>query len=104
MINVYRSHVHGSYIPHNVTDYVFDEHLGKKEIVTINKMKYEKVQVYPNEMMLIRILGFLILQNTDMHSLWKLGVLPIKTNEHANKQGISCIPIFQTTTPHVPLG
>ena len=34
----------GAYIPHKVTDHVFDTLLGKKEIVTIDNIKYEKVQ------------------------------------------------------------
>ena len=34
----------GYYIPHAVTDEAFDIHFGKKEIVTIDNIKYEKVQ------------------------------------------------------------
>ena len=26
-----------------------------------------------------------------------------ETKEHGNEQGISCIPVFQTNTPHVSL-
>ena len=36
--------VHGFVIPHQVTDHVFDTLMGKKEIVTIDNIKYEKVQ------------------------------------------------------------
>ena len=36
--------LHGFVIPHKVTDYVFDTLMGKKEIVTIDNIKYEKVQ------------------------------------------------------------
>ena len=100
LINVSES-THGSYIPHKVTDYIFDEYLGKKEIVTINKMKYEKVQfIETNDVKTYT--GFFNSVNTDMHSLWELEFC-LKTNEHGNEQGISCIPIFQTITPHVPL-
>ncbi len=35
---------HGKYIPLEITDYVFNEKLGKKEIVTVDDIKYEKVQ------------------------------------------------------------
>ena len=35
---------HGFVIPHQVTDHVFDTLMGKKEIVTIDNIKYEKVQ------------------------------------------------------------
>ena len=36
--------MHGLVIPHQVTDHVFDTLMGKKEIVTIDDIKYEKVQ------------------------------------------------------------
>ena len=32
------------YLPHEITDYAFDTLLGKKEIITIDNIKYEKVQ------------------------------------------------------------
>ena len=34
----------GYYIPHDVTDEAFDIHFGEKEIVTVDNIKYEKVQ------------------------------------------------------------
>jgi len=34
----------GYYIPHDVTDKVFDNNFGKKEIVIVDNIKYEKVQ------------------------------------------------------------
>ena len=34
----------GYYIPHAVTDEAFDIHFGKKEIITVDNIKYEKVQ------------------------------------------------------------
>ena len=36
--------MHGFVIHHQVTDHVFDTLMGKKEIVTIDNIKYEKVQ------------------------------------------------------------
>ena len=36
--------MHGFVIPHQVTDHVFDTLMGKKEIVTIDNIKYERVQ------------------------------------------------------------
>ena len=36
--------MHGWVIPHKVTDHVFDTLMGEKEIVTIDNIKYEKVQ------------------------------------------------------------
>jgi len=34
----------GYYVPHDVTDEAFDHNFGEKEIVTIDNIKYEKVQ------------------------------------------------------------
>jgi len=34
----------GYYVPHDVTDEMFDHNFGKKEIVTVDDIKYEKVQ------------------------------------------------------------
>ena len=36
--------MHGFIIPHKKTDHVFDTLMGKKEIITIDNIKYEKVQ------------------------------------------------------------
>ena len=35
---------HANHIPHEITDNTFDTILGKKEIITIDNVKYEKVQ------------------------------------------------------------
>ena len=32
--------LHGSYIPHEITDHFFDKYLGKKEIITIDNVEY----------------------------------------------------------------
>ena len=44
LISVLESVGTGAYIPHKITDRAFDTLLGKKEIVTIDNIKYEKVQ------------------------------------------------------------
>ena len=36
--------MHGIYIPHEITDYVFDNIMGEKEIYIIDDVKYEKVR------------------------------------------------------------
>ena len=36
--------INGYYIPHDITDEAFDYHFGKKEIVVVDNIKYEKVQ------------------------------------------------------------
>ena len=44
LISVVESTANGSFIPHKITDHVFDTLMGKKEIITIDNIKYEKVQ------------------------------------------------------------
>ena len=44
LVNVIESTATAAYIPHKITDDVFDTLMGKKEIVTIDNIKYEKVQ------------------------------------------------------------
>ena len=39
----------GYYVPHDVTDEAFDHNFGKKEIVTVDNIKYEKVQYIVND-------------------------------------------------------
>ena len=43
LINVTESTAVGAYIPHKITDAVFDTLMGKKEIITIDNVKYEKI-------------------------------------------------------------
>ena len=44
LINVVVDTKTGAYIPHEITDYVFDTLMGKKEIIIIDNIKYEKAQ------------------------------------------------------------
>ena len=44
LINVTESTANAAYIPHQITDHVFDTLMGEKEIVTVDNTKYEKVQ------------------------------------------------------------
>ena len=44
LINITESSRSAAYIPHAITDHVFDTLMGKKEIITIDNVKYEKVQ------------------------------------------------------------
>ena len=92
--------IHGSYIPHELTDQIFDENMGKKEIINIDKMRYEKVQFIQTE----NVQQYDISTSfQDMLSMWSIEFC-INTNEHGNEEGISCIPVFQTITSHIPLG
>ena len=44
LINVTESTTNAAFIPHRITDHVFDTLMGEKEIITIDNTKYEKVQ------------------------------------------------------------
>ena len=44
LINVTESTENGAYIPHKISDDAFDTLMGKKEIITIDNIRYEKVQ------------------------------------------------------------
>ena len=44
LISVTESMKSGAYIPHELSDHVFDTLMGQKEIVVIDNIKYEKVQ------------------------------------------------------------
>ena len=35
--------MHGKYIPHEITDFVFDNMKSKREVIIIDKIKYEKI-------------------------------------------------------------
>ena len=44
LISVTESSLSGAYLPHKITDDIFDTLMGKKEIIIIDNIKYEKVQ------------------------------------------------------------
>ena len=92
--------IHGSYIPDELTDQIFDENMGKKEIIDIDKIRYEKVEFIQIEN--VQQYSFLTSFH-DMQSMWSIEFC-LQTNEHGNEQGISCVPFFQTITPDISLG
>ena len=93
--------IHGRYIPHELTDQIFDQGMGKREIINIDEIRYEKVE-------------FIQTQNVqqysfdttfqDMQSIWSINFC-INTFEHYyGGEGIWCVPFFKTNTPHISLG
>ena len=44
LINITESTAYGSYIPHAITDYVFDTIMAEKEVIAIDGVKWEKAQ------------------------------------------------------------
>ena len=118
LINVTESTENGAYIPHKISDDAFDTLMGKKEIVTIDNIKYEKVQytftptlvqrwtaIYPlfSEV----VIEFKVEEDAQMdmnsyvkdYSIWKLQHCADWGNDH----GLSCIPLFQVLVPTITL-
>jgi len=80
---------HGNYLPEGISDLTFYEKLGKKEIVVIDNIKYEKAQyvdsLYSNN-------------EVDYISLWALMVCG-EILGHGHK----CVSVFQASTAVVPV-
>jgi len=117
LINVHENKKAAAYVPHELTDYVFDTFMGKKEIIIIDNIKYEKVQytfsptleqrwmgMYPiSEQIKINIdvEGDALVQvntQTKDYSLWKIHYCADFT-DIGHPDGLQCIPIFQVLVP-----
>ena len=117
LINVTESTASAAYIPHKITDHVFDTLMGEKEIVTIDNIKYEKVQYRYTPTLEHRFMGLypIFSENYDlefkstpeareqMHkhkdfSMWKIHYCATFKGH-----GFSCIPIFQDLVPTMTL-
>ena len=84
--------VWGYYIPHQITDQIFDEMSGKREIVIIDKMKYEKIQ---NTFAGVGVQEFPFKTSyQDIRTTWWLGF-----NENIDGHGSKLLPIFQAAAP-----
>ena len=115
LISVVESTVYGTIIPHKITDHVFDTLMGEKEIITIDDVKYEKVQYIFSPTLEHRWLNFYPIfsertlnyettvdpaekmnKETIDHSVWKIDYCAdFSTIGH----GFECIPIFQDPVP-----
>ena len=116
LINVTENTVTGAYIPHKITDDVFDTLMGKKEIITIDNIKYEKVQYTYTPTLEQRFVGLYPIyteialeftyeegtlakmQRDKDYSLWKI-------HHCATFKGhnYDCIPVFQVLVPTMTL-
>ena len=118
LINVTESTEIGAYVPHKISDDAFDTLMGKKEIVIIDNIKYEKVQytftptlvqrwtaIYPlfSEVVIEFEVeeGARIDMNSNVkdYSVWKLQHCANWGDDH----GLSCIPLFQVLIPTITL-
>ena len=120
LINITENTETGAYIPHKITEYVFDTLMGKKEIVTIDNIKYEKVQYTFSPTLEQRTMGmYPIFAETNIKFKMEGDALAQMNEEHKDYSiwkihycatfeghGYSCIPIFQvlvstmTLEPH----
>ena len=117
LINVTESTANAAYIPHRITDHVFDTLMGEKEIVIIDNTKYEKVQYTYTPALEHRFMGLypIFSENYDLEfestpeareqmynhkdfSMWKIHYCATFEGH-----GFSCIPIFQDLVPTMTL-
>ena len=120
LINVSETIEIGMYIPHKITDDVFDTLMGKKEIITIDNIKYEKVQytfsptleqrwlgmypIFEEVPIKIKVEGLAeneVFNVTKDHALWKIHYCADFSSIGHN--GLQCIPIFQVLVPTITL-
>jgi len=83
------------YLEHEITDYAFDKLLGEKEIITVDNVKYEKVQFSTSS------------DNTwlfDVHDRELIQTWDVEIcGEPIKKYGYDCAKIFWTSTSVVYL-
>ena len=120
LINVTETTATGAYIPHEITDYVFDTLMGKKEIIIIDNIKYEKVQytfsptleqrwigmypIFEEVPIKIKVEGLAedeVFNVTKDHALWKIHYCADFSS--IGHDGLQCIPIFQVLVPSITL-
>ena len=118
LVNVTESTATAAYLDYNLTDHVFDTLMGQKEIVTIDNIKYEKVQyMYTPSLEYRSVMLYPIFSEVDftfeisaeqvnrIHSInqeyahWKIDYCAIFKEPHNH----SCIPIFQLLVPNMTL-
>jgi len=121
LINVTENIKTAAYIPHEISDYVFDTLMGEKEIITIDNIKYEKVQYTFSPTLEQRWMGMyqiseqikinikvegdaLVQMNKKIkdYSLWKIHYCADFANI-GHPDGLQCIPVFQVLIPTMTL-
>ena len=117
LINVTESTANAAYIPHKITDHVFDTLMGEKEIVTIDNIKYEKVQYTYTPTLEHRFMGlypiFSEYYDLEFESTAEAREKMAKQKDFAmwkihycatfEGHGYSCIPIFQDLIPNMTI-
>jgi len=117
LINVSETTEIGMYIPHKITDHVFDTLMGKKEIITIDNIKYEKVQYIFSPTLEHRWTGFYpIFSEIPLEFKYEEGAVAKMNKKIKNYSiwkihycaafeghGYTCIPVFQALVPTMTL-
>ena len=117
LINITESMANAAYIPHQITDHVFDTLMGEKEIITIDNIKYEKVQYVYSPTLQQRFMGlYPIFSEIPMEFEVEKGALAklhekIKDYSTWNIQycaafkghGYDCVPILEVMVPNMTL-
>jgi len=114
LINVTESTANGAYIPHKITDHVLDTLMGKKEIIIIDNIRYEKVQYIFSPTLEHRFIGlYPIFSEITLEFVSEPGPESIKLYEESQDysiwkihycaefkgHGFQCIPVFQVLVP-----
>ena len=114
LVNVTESTASGAYIPHTISDHVFDTLMSEKEIITIDGIEYEKGQWLFSPSLEQRWIGLYPIYSEvkmkfvsgpeedtkKLHgsakdfSIWKIHYCADWENF-----GYSCIPVFQVLVP-----
>jgi hypothetical protein len=117
LINITESTANAAYIPHKITDQVFDTLMGEKEIVTVDDIKYEKVQYTYTPTLEHRFMGLYPIFSEN-YALEFKSTPEAREQMHKHKDfaqwkihycatfeghGFSCLPIFQDLVPTMTL-
>ena len=116
LINVTESTANGAYIPHMISDLVFDTLMSEKEIITIDDIEYEKAQWTNSPSLEERFIGlYPIYSELTLEFVSEPGQDTIKMYESKKdfsiwkihycadweNFGYSCIPVFQVLVPNM---
>ena len=121
LISVTENTQTGAYIPHEISDYVFDTLMGEKEIIIIDNIKYEKVQYTFSPTLEQRWMGmYPILEQITIninvkgdaaaqiskkikdHNVWKIHYCA-DFADIGHPDGLQCIPVFQVLVSTITL-
>ena len=121
LISIIESTANAGHISHKLTDDIFDTLLGKKEIIIIDNIKYEKVQYTFSPTLEQRWMGMypileqitininvegdaLVQMNKKIkdHNVWKIHYCA-DFAYIGHHDGLQCIPVFQVLVPTMTL-